>query len=398
MRKRLPLAALALAAIAGAVALAAAAGTRAKSPIVIGFAVANSGFMTSYDVPSDNFAKLYIDEVNKKGGVAGHPLKWVDSDTKSDRAVGPRSAQDVISKGAQIMIVSCDYDYGSPAAFVAVQKGMLAFFTCCESPKCGRQGVGPTAFTMGTGTPTQGAAAAEFAYYTKHWRKAYVMDDNTIEYDNTQCSYFKQRWQQLSGVKLVGSDVWQQSDTSVASQITRFKSLKTKPDFIEWCSYNPGSASALRQFRAAGIKTPVIGGDALDGVYWLKTVPHLSDFYIPTYGYIYGKDPRAEVNRVIALYKQKYGSLPPTSQGMAGYAMMQAITKALQMTHGDPDGAKLTKALESFRNVPLVVGPTTYTHDLHISLDRPETMNVVMNGKWKFVQILTVKKVPRPKF
>ena len=67
-----------------------------------------------------------IQDFNKKGGALGRPLK-VPLKTRSLTSLraGP-TALDLISKGANFLLPTTDYDYGSPAARVAQQKGLLA--------------------------------------------------------------------------------------------------------------------------------------------------------------------------------------------------------------------------------------------------------------------------------
>ena len=67
--------------------------------------------------------EVAIDEINAKGGLLGKQIKIIYADTKSDIAYGATAAQDVIDKGAQMVVVTCDYDYGSAAASVADCKG-----------------------------------------------------------------------------------------------------------------------------------------------------------------------------------------------------------------------------------------------------------------------------------
>ena len=113
----------------------------AADEIVVGMATAQSGFMQAYDKPAMDAAMIRIDEINKAGGLLGKQIKVVEADTKSDRAEGAKAGLEVLDKGADLVIVSCDYDYGSPAALAAQAAGKISFFLCAESVKAGIQGV-----------------------------------------------------------------------------------------------------------------------------------------------------------------------------------------------------------------------------------------------------------------
>ena len=50
--------------------------------------------------------------------------------------------------------------------------------------------------------------------------------------------------------------------------------------------------------------------------------------------------------------------------------------------------------LDTFANEPLVIGPTTYTPDLHIQTTRPMSIIGVTGGKFAAVGRFTVESFP----
>ena len=97
----------------GATALGAAA---QSGDIVVGFANAKSGWMEAYDTPARRAALLKIDEINAAGGLLGRKIKVVEADTKTDRAQSAKAGLELLDAGADLVVVSCDYDFGAPAA------------------------------------------------------------------------------------------------------------------------------------------------------------------------------------------------------------------------------------------------------------------------------------------
>lgn len=360
-------------------------------PITIGLAESFSGPFEAYDVGIVNMAKLYADEINKKGGIDGRQVKFVQSDVKSDPAQGPVAAQEVIAKGADIVFVSNDFDIGSSAAITAEGAGKLVL-AAAGSPKFGVDAIGPLAFTVGTAGENDGAASADFAY-NKGWRTAYVLLDDTIDYDKAYTRGFKSRWTELAGKNgIVGEDTFKNSDASLATQIAAYKALPEKPDFISLSTYVPGGATAIRQIRAAGIDVPIVASEAMEGSYWLDTVPGLKDFYYGAYASTNGDDSNEEVNRVQDLYKKKYGP-SKLSLDYMGWTMMQLVDAAVSET-GSTDGKKLAEYLETLSDFESIVGPVTYTPELHITPKREMTIMENANGKSAFVEKVTPGSVP----
>ena len=83
--------------------------------VVIGFAVAQSGWMSAHDGPNVTGAMIAIDDINAKGGILGKKIRAVFSDTKSDQTLSAQATQDVIAQGADFVFVTYDYDMGSGA-------------------------------------------------------------------------------------------------------------------------------------------------------------------------------------------------------------------------------------------------------------------------------------------
>ena len=368
----------------------------ADNDIVIGFAIAQSGWMNAYDGPPLKGAEMAIADFNAKGGVLGRKLRAVVSDTKSDQTEGAKAGQSVIADGASFMVVSCDYDMGAGAATVANDHKMIAISFCASDAKMGVQGIGPYAFTMSNSSLTSGASLAEWAWNKKQWHTAYLLLDTTIEYDKTICGGFKTRWLKLGG-KLLGEDTFKQDDASIASQITRAQqvgSSKGKVDFMMVCSYDGGAVSAIRQIRAAGIETPLGGGDSMDGDYWAKGIPHLSDHYTGTYGSAFGDDPRPAYNEFMdRIAKANGGQRLPTSFAVTGYSVIEAFVLAIKRA-GSTDSDKVLAEMNKFKNEDFVVGPTTYTPDLHINLTRPQAIMGIKDGKGYFVDLVQLPEPP----
>ena len=135
-----------------------------KNEVVIGFAIAFSGWMSQYDGPPFQGAELAIEEFNAEGGILGHKIRAVQADTKTDTVQGAKAGADVVAQGAQFMFVSCDYDMGAPAATVANEHDMISISPCASDAKMGVQGIGPYAFTLNTYGQGEGAGMAKFAF------------------------------------------------------------------------------------------------------------------------------------------------------------------------------------------------------------------------------------------
>jgi branched-chain amino acid transport system substrate-binding protein len=332
--------------------------------IVVGFATGQSGFMQAYDEPATQAAMLRIDEINAAGGLLGKQIETVMSDTKSDRAEGAKAGLEVIEAGADLVVVSCDYDFGSPAALMAESNGKVSFFLCAESVRAGIQGVGPNAFSASVLAAVQGATMAEWSHAEMGARNFYVLEDTWTEYNKGICDGFDWRAPQLEGATIVGRDTFVNDDASIAAQITRISQLPEPPDAIMLCSMMPGVVSAIKQIRDAGIAIPILNGSGVDGSYWMDAVPGLSEFYIPVQGSIYGDDPDPAVEEFNKAFEAKFGARPSSQYVYPGYVMIDVWSKAVERA-GTTEAAAVVAELEKMKDEPTLFGPRTFTSELH---------------------------------
>lgn len=358
---------------------------------VVGFATAQSGFMQAYDKPAEDAARIRIDEINKAGGILGKQIEIVAADTKSDRAEGAKAGLEVIDKGADLVVVSCDYDFGAPAALAAENAGKVSFFICAESVKAGIQGVGPHSFSASVLAAVQGATMAEWAYTKKNARNFYRLLDTWTEYNKGICDGFDWMMPKLKDAKLVGDDTFKNDDASIAAQITRIKSLPQEPDAIMLCTMMPGGVSAVKQIRAAGIKSMILNGSGMSGSYWLSATPDLSNFFVPDQGSVHGDDPNPKVNEFNKKYTELTGAPPSSQYVYPGYVMVDVWAKAVERA-GSADADAVVAELEKMKDEPTLFGPRTFTSELHHQNKGRYLITEVDNGKPKVVDEWTISE------
>jgi len=363
-----------------------ASGSEDHSPIVIGAAVARTGFMKSFDDPDMGGFKIAMAEINAAGGIDGHPVKLITADSASTPEGAKKAAEDLIDQGAQILLTTANYDVGNPAGAVAEAAGMLNVSIGAASPKYGVQGIGPLSYTIAPPTYLEGATIAQFVQ-DQGWDHLFLLDDTSIDYSSEVCQGAKDQAANL-GLKTTEA-TFQNSDQSIASQIAQIKS--SGADAIALCSYTPGGATAMRQIRAAGVSLPTLSGIGMAGTYWLNAVPHLSNFYTASTASIFGDDPNPKVNAFVKTFAKENGGPPATDAAVGGYSAGEMIFDALKATNADTSGQALAAELDTFQNQPLLAGPTTFTSTLHIPADRPLEIIKYVNGKPGYLKTIKVE-------
>lgn len=365
-----------------------------EGPIIVGAAQGLTGFMVTWDGPVNAAAELAVEDINADGGVMGRRLELQTADTKSDIAMGPTAASQVLEEGAAVLLVSTDFDIGSPAALVAQNAGVISL-SAAVSPLFGVQGIGDLAFSISDSAVWEAAAGAQFSL-DKGWKNAFILVDETVAAERDYGKYYEETFTYLGGT-VVGKDVFKNDDQSIAAQITKMKSASPAPDVLVLASYAPGGPAALRQIRAAGIDIPVIGADDWDGTFWLEAVPDVKDVYGCVPASMFGDDPDPEVNEFFDRLREKLGKEVDSSLAIGGYTGMQLWSQAVEEA-GTTEGKAVAAKMQELTEFSTISGPVTYSKDLHIITGRPITIVGFWDNAGHFVERVTPEYVPEYQF
>jgi len=367
---------------------------QAADPIKIGFAVAESGWLSNYDLGPLRAAIAKIDEINAAGGLVGRQIEYTIADTKTEQERSASIGAEMVDSGVDMLVVSCDYDFGAPAALAANSAGIITISLCAGDPKIGVQGVGPYSFTGNSAAQSEGIAMAEYAQTKMGLKTAYILEDIIIEYNKSACAGFSYAWKQAGGEdSIVGEDTFRNEDPSIAAQITRIKALPTPPDAIYICSVTPGGASAVRQLRAAGIDAPILANTAMVDNYWLNAVPGLKDFYLPGFMSLYGDDPRPEMAEFLKKYEARWSEPPVSSYAVLGYSVIESWARGVEKA-GSVDSDAVLAEMNKFTDEPFTAGLTTFTEEMHIQVNRPWLIMKVENDSFRAVEMFRNTIIP----
>ena len=357
----------------------------ASSDIIMGAAIAESGFMNAFDGPSFSGFKVYINDVNAHGGVAGHKIVIKVVDTTTTKPGGKDAATRLIADGAQIMLTSANFDFGAPAGNVAQAKNMLNFSLGAASPLYGPIGIGPQAYSTAPSTYLEGRVMAE-TLAKLGLKHPFVLTDDSIDYGTQVGQGVEEKFKDL-GITLAGSATFKNGDSSIATQVSKIEA--SKADLIALSTYLPGGAAALRQIRSAGINVPVVSDLGMGGSDWVSAVPGLSNYYMTALASIYGDDPDPAVQAFVADFKKTTGADPATTQVFEGYNVGQLIVAALGKTNGDTSGPALSKVLDGFSNFKMLGGAISFDAKQHIKQDGPLTTLKIQDGKPSWYTVIT---------
>jgi branched-chain amino acid transport system substrate-binding protein len=355
-----------------------------SGPIKIGAAVDQTKLMKFFDGPALAAAQIRADEINAAGGVDGRMIEFDIQNTRLDPERTKAAAADLVNGGADILWVTCDVDWATPAVQEGISANLLTVAPCIGtdqmSPKrFGEQG--KLAFSFGNVAQDEGAALAELAN-EKGWKSATIVTDKSIVYTQNAGLAFKQRFEELGGT-VAAEESFTEGDGTINNVVRSVNNEDA--DTIAMCATTQQDLPAfVSGVRGGGNKTPIMGPWSIDGPFWLpKSKSVANEIYLVTYASVYGDDPNPDVRKLIAAM-EKAGAPPATGGFVTGAAAIDGIVAAIKENNGSTDGPALAESMEGFTDLETISGNVSFNEDFHSAFGREYRVIEIKNGKPRF--------------
>jgi branched-chain amino acid transport system substrate-binding protein len=319
--------------------------------LLIGLDKGVTGASAFFDTAGLQGTQIAIDEQNAAGGIHGCQIATVSGDAQSNPAVAGQVAQSLIKSGVQILVVPDDFDLGIAAAQAGEKAGLLTLSGAASSTQFGKA-VGPHFFSGGIPTAVLGAGAAKFAL-DHSWKNAYFVENQSLAYFTEQDAAYKA----ATGTNVIGTDI-NNSFTAADFTSTVTKIAAAKPDVIYNLLTFPPAGTFVKQLRAAGINTPVLGDVTLDTRDLLQLVPvaGLQNVYFVTIAYWVGAGVDQSTDPAMVKFAQefqaKFGKFPEQTNAPTAYLFFKAIFTALNQS-GVTDADSAAKAINAETSLQL---------------------------------------------
>ena len=238
----------------------------ADDKITIAFIGNTTGDYAQYGIPVRNGAKLYIDQLNAKGGINGKQVELLEYDDKGDGVEAVNAFKLAMDKGitavigsvltgASISLADATYEVNMPQISASATAAGL---TVMEDGSV-RTNVFRSCFI----DPFQGEKMADYAYNKVGAKTAAILYESGSDYSEGLKDAFVAKAEQL-GLKVVATEAFATGDKDFNAQMTKIAG--TNPDVVFMPIYYGEAGLAITQGRQAGLKATVLGGDGFGGI------------------------------------------------------------------------------------------------------------------------------------
>jgi branched-chain amino acid transport system substrate-binding protein len=241
------------------------------------------------------------------------------------------------------------------------------------------------------GDNVQSAVSGKFAY-DQGYRTAYILYSPDTAYTQLPL-YFKDVFEALGG-SVVAEDTYTMGQQDFSAQVTKIAAMDPRPDVIMTAAYEPDFPAFIKQLRAAGITTPVIGSDGIDSPTTFALGDVVEGVVFTTAGFAAPGSPLEAFNQK---YEAKYGAAPDTVYTAIGYDLIKVVeAAAIAADSTAPDA--LWQAITNLEGVQGATSVITYKGTMGMPIREVALVRIVGGGRELVEQVAPdAATIPAPK-
>jgi branched-chain amino acid transport system substrate-binding protein len=325
-----------LAALAAAGLLIGCGGAEESNEIPIAVVGPVTGQYASFGQQMKNGGEMAVDDINEAGGVLGKKLDFTMGDDACDPKQAVAVANQITGKG--VALVAGHYCSGSsiPASKVYAESDTVQISPASTNPALTDDRAGPNIYRVCGRDDQQGGVAGKYIAENFPGKKIAIVHDKTA-YGKGLADEVKKSLNE-AGVQEVLYEAYSAGEKDYSALVSKLKQAEVDVLFLG--GYHTEAGLIVRQMRDQGMKTTLMGGDALiTQEYWSITGP-AGEGTLMTFSPDPRKNPAAA--DVVKRFKDK--GIEPEGYVLYTYAAVQAWAQAAEKA-ASTAAADVVKAL-----------------------------------------------------
>ncbi|WP_394069232.1 ABC transporter substrate-binding protein [Xanthobacter aminoxidans] len=355
----------------------------AADPIKIGSVVSATGPAAFLGDPEAKTLKLYVDELNKKGGLLGRPVELVLYDDGGDANKARTFATRLVEDDKVVAMVGGTSTGATMAMIPVFEEAGIPFVSLAG----GIEIIEPVrAFVFKTPHTDKTACQKIFEDMKARGITKIGMISGTDGFGKSmrnQCLKVIGQY----GITVVADESYGATDSDMTPQLNKIKNT-TGVEAVLNPGFGQGPAIVTRNYAQLGIKLPLYQSHGVASKSFIELAgPAAEGVRLPAPAILIGdkladNDPQKPV---VAQYKSSYEKTtgqPVSTFGGYGYDGIQLVARAIESAKSS-DPKKIRDALEATKGYVGVTGIYTFAPADHLGLGTDSfRMLVIRNGDW----------------
>lgn len=360
----------------------------AKEPYKIGGLFAVTGAASFLGEPEKNTALMLQEQINKAGGINGHPIEIVIEDTKSDETQAVLSAKKLLENDKVLAIVGPSTT-GESMALVPIMNNAHTPLISCAAGAPITQPVKERHWIFKT--PQYDTSAVEAIY--GHMKKQNISKVGIITIATGFGDAGKKALHDMAskyGITIVADEKYGPKDSDMTTQLTKIKAAGAQA-VINW-SVGPGQVIVTKNWHALKMGIPLYQSHGWGSKKNIELAGKAAEGVIAPLGrlVVWDKLPdkhpqKALLKKYTQDYESRYKGEPGTFGGHAYDSIMMVVDA---MKKVGPDKNKIRDYVETkIQKWPGTGGIFNMSPNDHCGLDKSAfEMVVVKNGDWEILK------------
>ena len=329
-------------------------GSADEGPIKIGYLGPLTGDVAQYGIAVQNGMKMYIDEINEKGGVLGRQVEIVSYDEKGDAVEAMSAFNRLVTQDGVVAILG-SVTSGPTIAVAQEAAGMSNPIPMITASGTADEitSYGDNMFRSCFLDPFQGETMARYAGDILEAKTAAVIYNSSTDYSVGLRDSFTAKCQEI-GIEVVATEAYSQGDVDFRAQLTNIHAKN--PDVILVPDYYNNADLIAQQVRGMGSEAALLGCDGWDGI--LNVTADASSLTGCYFSNHYASDdPEPMVANFLSGYKAVYGE-DPMSFAATAYDAAMILCDAIERA-GSTDSEAIIAAMKT-TDMACVTGQITF--------------------------------------
>ncbi len=355
----------------------------------IGAAFALTGALSSLGVPEKKTTEMIVEQINKRGGVNGHPLELIVMDTEGKASKATLAIKKMMSKDNVLAVIGPSSSGVSMAVVPLAEEHQTPLISCAASFKIVHNSKTGKPFKWVFKTPqTDSMAIASIFTYLKTKGINRIAVISSIDGFGSSGLFELKRLAPQYGMRIVGNEKCYRNDNDVKTQLARIRSQNPQA-IVNW-SIGPVLIAITRNWKELGMDDILLfqnhgfgsltniekAEGAAEGVYVPLGAMNIAEILPDDH-------PQKEVTmRYLNNYTAKYRQSPSSFGGHAWDALHMLI---LSLENSGSNRARIRDELENITGFVGQHGIFNMSANDHIGLNKTAfVMLVVRNNTWAF--------------
>jgi len=331
--------------------------------------------------PEKKTVEMLVKQINKAGGINGHPLKVIVEDTTGMEAETVNAMKKLIDKDRVCAVIGPSRSGTTMAVINVAQEREVPLISCAAAAVI----VQPVKKWVFKVPQMDSDCVARIYEYMKEkgWTKAAIIT-GTTGFGAAGRDQLKKLAPE-HGIQIVADETYGPKDTDMTVQLTKIKNTDAQA-LINW-SIVPGQSTVIKNARQLGLTMPLFQSHGFGNIQYVKLAGEAAEGVLFPAGRLLSvegvpeDDPQKEV---LTKYKKDYEttySEDVSTFGGHAYDALMVVVDALKAVGSNK--AKIRDYIENKKGFVGTAGVFDFSPDDHCGLDKTAfVMYTVKGGKF----------------